>query len=348
MPFDVLERDVAIEGRELKLYGERYRVLIVPPVEVVPYATLAKVKEFYDRGGIVVGYGFLPSKSGTIGKTGADIAGLRRAIWDDAPKIGLAACNTNAAGGRAYLLPEKPQPEQVAATLTADAGVHPGLEVLAGRTDHWLHVLHRQKDGRDMFFVCNQIAYGEPRQFKFRARAGGEPEWWDPMRNEIVSVPFRRIDAGTVELTLALEPLETGLLVFQPVPIDRPSRIDAGTRPIREPILLRREPSPPGEPPAPGPHPFGYLTLSPIGAADPFRAHVTLPPELDLARCRVYLEMDDLPDHSAAVTINGQRAGGVIGHPTRLEIARYLKPGENSVLIEPLAPRSVRVAFYEK
>ena len=190
---------MAIDGHELKLYGERYRVLIVPPVEVIPYATLAKVKQFYDQGGIVVGYGFLPSKSGTIGKTSQDIAAVRSVIWGDAPKIGLAACNTNAAGGRAYLLPEKPQPEQLAIALTADAGVHPGLEVLDGHTDHWLHVLHRRKDGRDIFFVCNQIAYGEPRQFKFRAAAGGVPEWWDPMRNEINPVPFRRLDAGTAE-----------------------------------------------------------------------------------------------------------------------------------------------------
>ena len=51
-----------------------YRVLIVPPVEAIPYATLAKAKEFFDHGGMVIGYGFLPSKSATIGKTNADIA----------------------------------------------------------------------------------------------------------------------------------------------------------------------------------------------------------------------------------------------------------------------------------
>jgi hypothetical protein len=166
------------------------------------------------------------------------------------------------------------------------------------------------------------------------------------MRCEITSVPFRRIDAETAELSLTLEPLETGLLVFQPEKIDRPARIDAGMSPLHEPLVLKRTPNPWSEPPAPGPHPFGYLTLSPIGAADPFRAQVTLPPEVDLSRCRVYVEMDDLPDHSAAVTINGQRAGGLIGQPARLEIARHLKPGRNDVLIEPLAPRGARLAFY--
>ncbi len=57
--------------------------------------------------------------------------------------------------------------------------------------------------------------------------------------------------------------------------------------------------------------------------------------------------MDDLPDHSAAVTINGVKAGGVIGRPTRLEITRHLKPGENTVLVEPLAPSAARLLFYD-
>jgi hypothetical protein len=145
---------------------------------------------------------------------------------------------------------------------------------------------------------------------------------------------------------LTLEPLESVVLVFQPETIDRPARIDASTKPIREPIVLMREPNGPIEPPLLSKHPFGALTLSPVGAAAPFRATVALPADVDLARCRVYLELDDLPNRSAAVTINGQRAGGMIGLPTRLEISRHLKPGENSVLIEPMAPRSARLAFF--
>ena len=76
-------------------------------------------------------------------------------IWGEGPKIDLTIWSTNTAGGRAYLLSETPKPEEVAAALV-DAGVHPGLEVLEGKTDGWLHVLHRQKAGRDIFFICNQ------------------------------------------------------------------------------------------------------------------------------------------------------------------------------------------------
>ena len=81
-------------------------------------------------------------------------------------------------------------------------------------------------------------------------------------------------------------------------------------------------------------------------AADPFRGRVTIPADVDLAKCRVYLQMDDLPDKSAAVTINGDKAGGVIGRPTRLNITAQLKPGENTIVIEPLAPKAARLVFY--
>ena len=88
----------AESGREITLREESYKVLVVPPAEVIPYGTLAKAKQFFEQGGVVAGYGFLPSKSATLGKTSADIAAVREAVWGDA-KPGLNACKTSAAGG---------------------------------------------------------------------------------------------------------------------------------------------------------------------------------------------------------------------------------------------------------
>ena len=45
--------------------------------------------------------------------------------------------------------------------------------MLEGETDHWLHVLHRVKAGRDVFFIANQNHQGEPRTFRFRITADG-------------------------------------------------------------------------------------------------------------------------------------------------------------------------------
>ncbi|UCG15984.1 MAG: hypothetical protein JSV19_11890 [Phycisphaerales bacterium] len=251
MPYDALEADTRIDGNELLLHKERYRVLVVPPVEVIPYAAMNKAKAFFEAGGIVVGYGFLPAKSATLGKTAADIADCREAIWGDDPKPGLNVCRTSPAGGRSYLMPEKPTPRQVRRVLTADAGLHPTLEVLEGDTNDWLHVLHRAKAGRDVFFVCNQNHKGQARQFTFRVRARGVPEIWDAMRNEISSIPYDRGDSSTVSLTLTLEPLESVLIVFRPEQRHLAARVEGATPLTANVIQVLRQPSPPPPPHAP-------------------------------------------------------------------------------------------------
>ena len=87
-------------------------------------------------------------------------------------------------------------------------------------------------------------------------------------------------------------------------------------------------------------------TTSPVAAADPFCAHFTLPRDVDPMRCRIYLEMEGLPDNSAAVSLNGTFAGGMIGRPSRLDITRHVRPGQNTVVIEPLAPSLAKLVLY--
>jgi hypothetical protein len=182
---------MTVARQSLELRTESYRVLVVPPVEVIPHATLAKAKAFFDQGGVVVGHGFLPSKSAELDHSSAEIAQLRNAIWGDAVAR-PDRCRTSAAGGRSYFLPENPTPEQLQQVLAEDAGIRPTLEILEGQHDHWLHVLHRVRDGRDVFFIANQNHLGDPRAFRFRITADGVPECWDAMRNEISAVPYTR------------------------------------------------------------------------------------------------------------------------------------------------------------
>jgi hypothetical protein len=546
LPFEVFERDAAVDGKDVKLHKERYQVLVVPPVEVVPYATLAKVREFFDAGGIVLGYGFLPSKSGTLGRGSKDIGALCEAIWGrrgassqlaenvQRPRAGNSqarsnarqvenlphVCKTSPAGGRSYLLSEKPTVAEIQQVLARSAGVPPVLEVLEGETSGWLHVLHRQKAGRDVFLIVNQNHTGAARQFKFRATAQGEPECWDAMRNEVESIPFQRKGPNAVEFSLTLEPLESVLVVFQPNAVARPPRVQtvaggtpapqartiavarqpytgpitrgapdqpkgslaqglgtckwvwypegnpaaaapAGTRYFRAQINLpedkikqarfvltcdndfvlyvngkeagrsdggpenwrvpkdidlarhlrpginllaiaatnaeAREGANPaglvgrytieldqgpsvtgnvsklwktsqkeqqgwnaaefddstwvaaketalfGSPPWGMLGGRGQLTVSSVAASDPFCGRFSLPADTDLAKARVYVELEDVPDDSARVTINGAYAGGVIGKPLRLNVTGQVKGGENAVEIAPLAPKAVRI-----
>ena len=87
-------------------------------------------------------------------------------------------------------------------------------------------------------------------------------------------------------------------------------------------------------------------TASPVDA-DPFEGTCVLPPDIDLAKSRVYLEFDGLaPEEAASITVNGTHAGGFIGKPFRLDITQHLKAGSNSITIVPFAPKSAKLVVY--
>ncbi len=312
LPFDVFENEAKLSGKEVRLHQERYQVLIVPGTEVIPYATLAKVKEFADRGGIVIGHGFTPTKSATIGKTSADIAKL-------------------SAGIKWKMLPETPTVADIKA-----AGIPAVVEVLEGDTGGWLHVLHRVKDGRDLFFITNQNHLGDARKFRFRITANGAPECWDPMRNEITSIAYRRT-GKSVELDLTLEANESVLLVFQPqtCECDLPEYDAMGKKVV--PVVVdasvpvEKDPEIPVKP--------GMVTRSPVPSNN-FHGRC----ELASLPSRAILELDELtPEAAARVTVNGQYAGGFIGKPFRLDVTKHLKPGVNRIDITPFAPKTARL-----
>jgi len=348
MPYDVFENDVKIAGTELHLRQEQYRVLIVPAVEVIPCETLARAKAFLEAGGIVIGYALLPSKSATLEKTSADITALRTAIWGDATEPSLDVCRTNDNGGRSYFLPEQPTPAQIQQVLTGDAGIHPTLEVLKGETDDWLHVLHRVKAGRDVFFIANQQHVGPAKQLRLRAHAKGTPECWDAMRNEIYSIPFDRVDENTAEFELSLEPLESVLIVFRDNADSGPPRIKSGQQPARDPIAVTRLATPP-ERIIPNQPPVKEVEESPLKdcwwvwypeqnahqTAAPgtrfFRKRLTLPAGTEVATAKLYAAADNY----FMAYANGRQVGDGGGwHQTvTVDLAPSLRAGDNVLAI---------------
>ncbi len=325
MAYDAFEDKAVIKGKELKLYDERYKILLVPPVEVIPYSTMLKIKKYFDAGGTVVSYAFLPSKSATIGKNSNDIQELRDSIWQSCePK--LAVNKTNKAGGRSYLLPENITSQQLAKVLCKDAEIIPTLQVVESSSSQpsnvdyqWLHVLHRVKEGCDVFLICNQYTDGGIRNFKFKAIAKGIPQHWDPMRNEITRIPYKRLSDNEVEFKLAMSPYESAMIVFdkdEKATTKLPEKLDTAKAKPEQKISINN-------------------------------GKCTIPNDINIKDYRVYLEMEGFEKPTVAVKVNNTHAGGVLGEPLRLNVTCLLHNDENNFEFQPYQPASASLIFYK-
>jgi hypothetical protein len=342
LPYDVFEDDAELAGGNVKLHAENYQALIVPPVEVIPPATLQKALDFLEAGGVVIGYGFLPEKSATPGVAPEEISGLCRAIWGDA-QPGTDTCRTSAAGGKSFFLPEEPSPDQLAEVLAVKGGVPPVLEVLEGDTSGWLHVLHRVKDDRDVFLVCNQNNDDLTRRFRLRARIDGVPECWDAMRNTIAALPYETDDNGVI-FTLDLAPMESALIIFQPEKRALPQRIATDTEPLAAPLQIARSNTAAAKPET---APLSLENASwvwypeiekPADVAPGwavFRNTITLPENAVIENAAMMITADN----HFILTVNGRGVGAGKGgseswrNPQTIDVASALKPGENLIAI---------------
>ncbi len=176
MDFQSLARAQVVD-RELRVSGERYRVLVLPAMKAVRHSTLVKAAEFRRAGGIVIAAGALPEASDRLGREDPEVAALVKELFP-----GGAVTNGVAA---------------VLAALPTRDYTGPGC------------VQHRKLGPRDLYAV-----YGAPQDTEVTFRASGKVELWDPWTGAIRPLAVSAQSADTTALRLPLTEKEIQLIVF--------------------------------------------------------------------------------------------------------------------------------------
>ncbi len=240
VPYEVIESG-AITGDTprrvaLAIHEEAYRILVVPPIETMPYTTLAKVKAFLEAGGVVIGFAAPPTRSATPGKTADDMKALVESIWGTtAPN--LLPRHPKGMEGVSFLLPPSTDREQLHEILShkalrLDRDIEGALtNTSPQRPEHNLRALRRVKEGKHVIFLVNEDHQNPtgPTRFAINTRSitgPVAPVLWDAMRNERLRPDSNWKQGCWCYVDLDLAPMQSLFIVLEPL-ADRTAQSDA-------------------------------------------------------------------------------------------------------------------------
>ena len=203
---EVVEKRMSVMNGKIVLPdGMNYRALVLPPVETMTPALLAKIKQLADAGAMIVGSTNPPTNSPSLADMGVGDETVRKTtaeLW---------------ASGK--ILTGKTAQE-----FLAERGVPPDFSA-----SPLLRFIHRRIGDAEVYFVANPQTNPVEAVASFRI-AGKQPElWWPDTGRMENSVSFLETN-GVTRVALSLEPSGSVFVVFR--------KSSAGIDPIVE---LRQE-----------------------------------------------------------------------------------------------------------
>lgn len=180
--------DAEISDGKLKVAGMEFRAIVLPPMTTIRVETLRKIMEFAESGGVVVGYGRLPTGSPEVGRDDCNVQSFVNTIF-------------NSSNG--FFIPDGY--ENVSKVISG-AIVR---DVVVSEPD--VFHTHQKIDDVDVYFLYN--ARSEERQLSVIFRTIGSPRIWDAFTGDVKPVAFQQQKNGT-RVRLQMQPDEGIVVVF--------------------------------------------------------------------------------------------------------------------------------------
>jgi hypothetical protein len=196
-----------VDGNELVIGPQRFRAIILPPITVLSRATLKKIQEFHQAGGVIFGIRLLPTASPEAGSNDSVIKEGIASIFGTTTSPTPAADQAKING--AYYIDDSV--ESLIASL--DANVTKDVEVLSGPAQNLL-IEHRRKFERDYYWVANDTDRKRTNAVHFATK--GIPEKWDALTGAHEPLFYTNGPTGT-DVRLNLDPWDAFYVVFHPL-----------------------------------------------------------------------------------------------------------------------------------
>jgi len=222
---ETLDDKITINKGSMKLENtvnfEEYKVFIIPGSTLISLSNLNKIKEFYDKGGVVIASSQLPYKAAEGSSNDAEVVRIINEIFGVNPTATLykdtkdsVTKNSNNSGGKSYFIypastavKDKFRPEYLNVNLIKSVideaipvydvnFVEDGITKLK---DGYLSYIHKNKDDTDIYFVSNSSNEAVERWIEIRGKI--TPQLWDPHSGAIITPEFELEKKNNVDIT---------------------------------------------------------------------------------------------------------------------------------------------------
>jgi len=186
---EVLLTRLSVKGGRLVLPdGMSYRVLVVPPAEMMTPSVLRKLKELADAGATIIAGTKPPVKSPSLADRGegdAEVKSLAAELW---PKLVTG---------------------KSAAQLLGERGIKPDFS-----SKPLLRHIHRTLGDAEVYFVANPEPHAVDAVAEFRV-TGKQPEFWWPDTGRTEAAKDFEIKEGITRVPLRLDPSGSVFVIFR-------------------------------------------------------------------------------------------------------------------------------------
>ena len=325
--------------------GTSYRILVLPQVQTMTPALIAKIRDLVKAGATVVGNPPLksPSLSG-YPACDTEVQTLAKDLWGS---LEAPAEPTKRSYGKGTihwggpLSPANPSP--LYPDYDQTAGILKSMGVVEDFTATGpVRYGHRRTADRDIYFVSNRTGAPIKADCRFRV-AAGNPELWDPVTGERRALPqFERKD-GTTIIPMEFDAFQSFFVVFggkDPAPASTDVKNFPELKPMQE---ISGAWDVAFDPKWGGPEKITFDALQdwskrPESGIKYYSGIATYRKTFPVSGLpspvsKTYLSLGTVCD-MARVKLNGKDLGVVWCAPWQVEITDALKSGENQLEIE--------------
>lgn len=327
--YDVVTEDVILTRMQAKSGkltlpdGVSYRLLALPERAVISLPVLRKLKEFAEKGVIIVG----PKPAGATGlknypDSDAEVKAIADPLW-----------------ARSNVMSNSSAREVLVAN-----GVTPDFECLPQATatpPPQLSFIHRRDGAAEIYFVANRATNAVAVQAAFRV-TGKAPELWNAVTGSRRFASAYREQGGRTLLPLEFDPCGSWFVIFREPAAKHPGHASRNSATFTTLAQLDGAWTVAFDPRWGGPASARFDTLTswtarPEPAINFYSGTAVyrksfVPPN-DAGNKSIWLDLGDMRE-LAEVKVNGQSCGNTWSPPFRVDISQALRSGTNQLEIE--------------